>query len=374
MVLTLKILVFNAGKLASIEGAVVRFKHLIIERGFDKVIWVDPVSSRAYYKTEDLDLKVPKNVELVKGGKCASNPVLELIAREKHFLKAAKRYAGEVDAAVFYNSWGTLLARNHLKNNGVPLVFDYIDLMHAFRKNPLERAVAWKSTVQAFKQSDLVLTTARKLQELAKRYNKNSVLIPNGVDCAKLAKVKPKKIKRPAVGFVGGFGDWVDFTSVMPAVRELKNVRFYFIGDGVQKKFLETQTKDKGLKNVFISDGFIPYDEAKSWMAAFDACLIPFKLNELTDAVCPLKLFEYWALKRPTVCTPTYEIKNIATRGETLFAKTPGEWTEKIELLLKNKSLARKTALKGFAKAKEHDWRLLSKKYRKALEGVAKCR
>lgn len=358
----------NAGKLASIEGAVVRFKHLIIERGFDKIVWVDPVTSRAYYKTEDLDVKVPKNVRLVPGGRCAANPALELAAREKHFLAAAKRYAGEVDIAVFYNPWGTLLARSHLKKAGVPLVFDYIDLMHAFRKNPVERAVAFRATLQAFKQSDLVVTTARKLQELAIHYNKNSLLIPNGVDCTKLARIKPKKIKRPAVGFVGGFGDWVDFASVMPAVRELKNVQFYFIGDGLQRKFLETETK--GLKNVFISEGFVPYDEAKAWMAAFDACLIPFKINELTNAVCPLKLFEYWALKRPTVCSPTYEVKNIASRGETLFARTPSEWTKKINLLLTDKSLANKTALKGFSKAKEYDWRLLSKKYRKALEGV----
>jgi len=361
----LKILVLNAGKLASVEGAVVRFKHLIIERGLDEVVWVDPITSRSYYKTEDLDKQIPENVLLVPGGKCAANPALELAAREKHFLAAAKRFVDEVDVAVFYNPWGTLLARSHLKKARVPLVFDYTDLMHAFRKNPFERAIAWKSTVQAFKQSNLVVTTARKLQELAFRYNKNSVLIPNGVDCAKLARVKPKKIKRPAVGFVGGFGDWVDFASIIPAARELKHAFFYFIGDGLQKKFLKEHTK--GLKNVFISKQFLPYNEAKAWMAGFDVCLIPFKLNELTNAVCPLKLFEYWALKRPTISSPTYEIKNIATRGETLFAKTPSEWTDNIRLLLKDKRLAKKTALKGFAKARKHDWRLLSKKYRKAL-------
>ncbi len=364
----MKILVFNAGKFASVEGAVVRFKHLIIERGFDKIVWVDPVTSRSYYKTEDLDMRIPENVVLVPGGKCAANPALELAAREKHFLAAAKRFASWADASVFYNPWGTFLARNHLRKAGVPLVFDYIDLMHAFRKNPVERAVAWKSTVQAFKQSDFIIASSRKLYEIASRYNENSILIPNGVDCAKLAKIKPKKIKRPAVGFVGGFGDWVDFAAVIPTVRELKHVHFYFIGDGVQRKFLENESKD--LKNVFISKQFLPYDEAKAWMAAFDACLIPFKINELTDAVCPLKLFEYWALKRPTICTPTYEIKSIATRGETLFARTPSEWTEKIDLLLSDKRLARSTALKGYVKAKKYDWRLLSKKYRKALKSV----
>jgi len=365
----LRILVLNAGKLASIEGAVVRFRNLVIERATrtrDEVVWVDPVTSRGYYKTEDLDLRVPKNVLLVPGGKCASNPLLELAARERHFLAAAKRFAGKADVAVFYNPWGTRLARGYLKSKGVPLVFDYIDLMQAFRKNPVERAAALHSTIQAVKQSDLVVTTAAKLQEFASRHNENCVLVPNGVDVAKMRRVKPKKIARPAVGFVGGFGDWVDFDAVVPAIKANPRANFYFIGDGVQRGHLLKKTC--GLRNAFVSETFVPYDEARRWMAAFDVCVIPFEINELTDAVCPLKLFEFWSLRKPVVASPTYEIKRIATGGEALFAATPEEWTENIKRMLSDKRLARRFAARGFAKCREYDWRALSKKYRAALK------
>ncbi len=105
----MRILVLNGGTFASIEGAVVRFKNLVANRGKDSVVWVEPVTSRDYYKTEQLDTRVPKNVVVVPGFKVAKNPLGELLAREKHFLKAAKDAlrAGKVDACVFYNAWGT---------------------------------------------------------------------------------------------------------------------------------------------------------------------------------------------------------------------------------------------------------------------------
>jgi glycosyltransferase involved in cell wall biosynthesis len=318
---------------------------------------------------------VPKNVLLVPGGKCAANPLLELAARERHFLAAAKRFAGEVDAAVFYNAWGTRLARGYLKSKGVPLVFDYIDLMQAFRKNPVERAAALHSTIQAIKQSDLVVATAAKLREFASRHNENVALVPNGVDVAKMRKVKPKKITRPAVGFVGGFGDWVDFDAVIPAIKANSRAHFYFIGDGMQRGGLIEKTR--GLRNAFVSETFAPYDEARKWMAAFDVCVVPFKINELTNAVCPLKLFEFWALRKPVVASPTFEIKRIASEGGgggALFARTPAEWTRAIERLLSDEKLATRVAAAGFAKARRYDWRLLSERYRNELRKVVACR
>lgn len=355
----MKIIVLNGGKYASIEGAVVRFKNLVVSTG-TKVVWVEPVSSRDVYKTEDLDQNVPYNVTLVKGSKCAKNPILELIAREKHFLKAVKEHPSDV--CVIYNSWGTHLARKYLKRKGTPIIFDYIDLIHDFRSNPVEKYASKASTISAFKDSFAVITTAHKIFDFAAKHHGNVKLIPNGVNLEFFSNVTPLKLKHPSVGFVGGFGDWVDFELLMNVAKKLPSVTFYCIGDGVGRKVIEKHH----LKNVVVSDGFVPQDVARRYMASFDVCVIPFKVNKLTDAVCPLKLFEYLSLKKPVVISPTFELKKII-KTEALFAESTDEWVDAISKIIASKKLAADLGAKGFLKAKEHSWKKLSKDYMKIL-------
>lgn len=359
----MKILVLNGGKLSSIEGAVIRFKNLIIKGRKHEVNWADPVYSRSCYKTEELDKEVPKNVKLIPGKKVSSNPLLELMEREKHFLKVVRE--NECDVCVFYNSWGTYLARKYLKSKRIPVVFDYIDLMHLFRSGNVEKAVARKSTAQALRESDLVITTAHTILEDAKKYNPKAVLIPNGVDFDEARKAKKLKINHPAVGFVGGFGEWVDWDLILEVAKKDRNISFYFIGDGYGRKKIEEA--GKGSHNIMVSESFVPFQEARNWMTSFDACVIPFKVNELTDAVCPLKLFEYWALKKPVIVTRTYELGKII-KDEATFASSAKEWEETISKICSDKKKAKKLGEKGFEKAKQYDWKKLGKKYERELE------
>jgi glycosyltransferase involved in cell wall biosynthesis len=46
-----------------------------------------------------------------------------------------------------------------------------------------------------------------------------------------------------------------------------------------------------------------PHDELPHYVAAMDVCLIPFRVTPLTHGVNPNKLWEYFALGKPVVCT-----------------------------------------------------------------------
>ena len=372
----MNILVFSAGKYSSLDGSVVRFKNLVVNRDAGaKTVWIDG-SSQKIYKTENLDSKIPANVKVIAGIGQAKNAASELVARERHFLRYAEQYAEWADVAVFYSPWGCKLARRELKKRGVPLVFDYIDLIHRFRANPLERIASRLSVLDALKTSDLVVATAFNLFEDAGRLNEKVELIANGADVRKIAlckavPLKQGKVRTPSVGFVGGFGKWVDFDSVLAAAKEMNGVHFYFIGDGVQRSKLEQASKR--LKNVFVSPQFVPQPAAFEWMASMDACLIPFSKNELTDAVCPIKLFEYWSLKKPVISSRIFEVERIA--GESvLYASTPKEYEKAVERLLCDSALRSKLSKNGFAIAKQFDWNKLSVKFINALKSVAKKR
>ncbi len=358
----MNVLVLNGGKFASIEGAVVRFKNLIVQNTDFHVTWAEPVISRKRYKTEDLDPDVPKNVTLLPGKTCRPDPLSEWWTRENHFLQAAKNT--DADVCVIYNAWGTRRAQAYLKKKGVPVVFDCIDFMHAFRRNPLERAVSRHATVDALKQSDAVVTTAHKLHEDALQYNANSHLVSNGVDVDFFADATAQKLEGPSVGFVGGFGDWLDFKKLHTAMQDA-GIRFYFIGDGPAKGDLPAQD------NVWVSDGFLPQTEARRYVKGVDVCVIPFKRNALTDAVCPLKLFEYWAASKPVIASPTYELKRLI-RDEALFADTQKEWKDAIASLCHDPGARTRLGAKGFIRSKRYSWKNLSRRFASILQDVTK--
>ena len=362
----MKILVLNAGRFLSPEGGAVRFKNLVVNRRpCEEVYWIDPAYSRATYDDDEVEKSVAKNVFITKGFKTSSNPLVELWQREKHFLNAAKRFGRECDVAVCYNSWGTFLARRWLKRCGVPLVFDYTDLMHAFRKG-IQRVVSRWSVSQALEQADFVFTTAQALSEDAARHNKNVELVPNGVDMNFYSQARQKKLAHPNAGFVGGIGEWVDAESIAETAFALQKTRFYFVGDGPKRGLLEA----RALPNLEVT-GLVPHAEARDWAAGFDACLIPFLQNELTDAVCPIKLFEYWALGKPVVSAPLREVKRI-TGDAVLYASTPREWRDAVSEVLEDDNVARELSEKGKRVVKDYDWKKLGEKYFSKLEALAR--
>ncbi|NYZ75467.1 glycosyltransferase [Candidatus Micrarchaeota archaeon] len=358
----MRILVFNAGRYLSPEGGAVRFKNLVVQNNPEhEIFWVDPVYSRSTYSSEAVEREIPHNVHLIKGFKSSSNPLIELWQREKHFLKAVK--TASCDVAVFYNSWGTYLARRWLKKNKIPLVFDYIDLMHAFRKGLQSKVARW-SVVQALKQADLVITTAQALFEDAKQFNKNVCLITNGVNIDYFAETRPKPLKHPSVGFVGSLGEWVDLASLLETARREPKITFYLVGDGPGHRLVE----EAALPNVVLT-GFVPYAEAKNYAASFDVCVVPFKKSELTDAVSPIKMFEYWALGKPVIAAPTREIKRLAGKA-VIYASTPDELQGGIKRILEDKELAQLLSNEARKIVLNYDWRALGKEYLQAIETV----
>jgi len=55
--------------------------------------------------------------------------------------------------------------------------------------------------------------------------------------------------------------------------------------------------------------GSRPYGDMASLLAAFDVCIIPFVLNQVTHATDPVKLYEYLAQGKPVVATDMAEIR-----------------------------------------------------------------
>jgi glycosyltransferase involved in cell wall biosynthesis len=163
-------------------------------------------------------------------------------------------------------------------------------------------------------KSDLVLTTSSALQKAKKGWNKNTVLVPHGVDFHHFNKaVKedlpcPEEIKNipsPKFGFFGLIRDWVDLDLIASVAEKRPEWNFVFIGDADSNVNL---SKYRKYKNIYFL-GRKKYEDLPAFCRYFDIGIIPFKVNELTYAVNPIKLREYLSAGLPVISTPMPEVK-----------------------------------------------------------------
>src|SRR5262249_14366028 len=147
---------------------------------------------------------------------------------------------------------------------------------------------------------DGLVVTSRPLAR--KRRNGCPLLhLPHGVDFdhfhEALVHSPPvpalESLSRPIVGFFGLISAWVDLELIAYLSEQIPPASFVLLGRAdVDLGPLAHRPNVHHL-------GLIPYAELPGYARYFDIGLIPFVLNQLTRAVNPLKLLEYFALGLP---------------------------------------------------------------------------
>jgi hypothetical protein len=111
---------------------------------------------------------------------------------------------------------------------------------------------------------------------------------------------------RRVIGYYGALAKWFDYDLVAKLARARQDWNILLIGydyDGsLQNARLER------LANVRIVPA-VPYAELPRHAVWFDVAMIPFKVNEITLATSPIKLFEYMAMGLPVVTTALPECR-----------------------------------------------------------------
>jgi glycosyltransferase involved in cell wall biosynthesis len=160
-------------------------------------------------------------------------------------------------------------------------------------------------------RADLVFTSAKQLFEECRLFNPHTHFVTHGVDVAhferSLESTTPvptdvATLPRPIVGFFGLLADWVDLPLIRSLALDRPQWSFVLIG-----KVAMDLDPLKGLPNVHCL-GQKPYADLPGYCRGFDVALIPFRRNELTQRVNPLKLREYLAAGLPVVATPLPEV------------------------------------------------------------------
>ena len=322
-----------------------------------KVYWLDPIKVKWYPHFEKINKDVNlQNVEIINQDLFYPKlSIWYLIKSEWESLKKFWKLRKKVDYFVNYwplwNFWAFLLAKVLRKK----VISFYVDDYVALSKNKLLKILLKIILPLWFKLSDKVFTTAKILEKQVKKYKKNDVYyFPNWVNLSKLEKHKPEKIEKlKSIWFVWALWNWVDWELIIDLAKKFINIKFEIVWDGEIFNYLKIEKEKNNLNNLILY-WFKPHKEALEIIKDTDVTIIPFKVNNITDAVSPVKLFEYWSLWKTSIVSNTLELKQF--EEELFIYKNKEDLFDLIAKLVNNTEEIYKKAVLSNKKLVDFDW------------------
>jgi len=187
---------------------------------------------------------------------------------------------------------------------GRHLVYDCLDYHAGFHDQP--NLGLLENERNLVEKADAVVATSDRLADSFHLVKKCHV-IRNGCEFDFFSKaVRVKSASSPIIGYVGAVSEWFDGQLLFQVARDRPDWQFHIYGSTVGGEIAAVRS----LANVYFF-GEIPYESVPSAIAHFDVCIIPFKLNLLTLATNPVKVYEYLAVGRPVVSTALPELSGM---------------------------------------------------------------
>lgn len=188
-------------------------------------------------------------------------------------------------------------------------VYDCMDHHEGFGNVPEKLIETEKKMLQ---ESDLVVITSTWLENYARNYNPNCVVIRNASEFEHFANPPPKHYSdtkgRKIIGYYGAIAEWFDLDLIRAIAQAEPTILILLVGNDTIKAAEAVKT----IPNiVFI--GEVPYARLPYYLHAFDVCLLPFLISPLTLATNPVKVYEYLAAGKPIVCTDLPEISQFGS-------------------------------------------------------------
>lgn len=236
------------------------------------------------------------------------------------------------------------------------LVYEYIDDFSLFYYYTADMKETHNKLIQ---KADLTVCTAQALYQDALHLSEKVLLSPNAGDywffhnnrnCAVEPSLYAKIHNYQCVlGYYGCLAEWFDYDLVISIAKQEKEWCFVLVGycfDGTISRLNEA-----ALDNIIVYPAQ-PYKSLPAFVSAFDIQIIPFVINEITNATSPVKLFEYMATGKPILTSRMPEClqyKSVATYQST------NDFVEKVNLLMAKRNDPSFYAIMD-AEAKANTW------------------
>ncbi len=200
--------------------------------------------------------------------------------------------------------------------------------------------------------ADLVVVTGQRLLDKWATVNPRTVLARNAADFAHFHQPPPNDLladaPRPTVGYFGAIAEWFDLALMLRLARARPQYSFVLLG-GV---FNVPTGELRALPNVYVL-GQKPYALMPAYLQRFDACLIPFKVNPITEATDPVKFYEYISQGKPVVAPRMPEL--YPYQDYLYIAADHDDFLRQVDLAVQEDNAALRE--RRIALAQENTWR-----------------
>jgi GT2 family glycosyltransferase len=264
------------------------------------------------------------------------------------------RQAYNINEAIGYvmiPAWGNV-ARAVQQRWGWRIVYDCMDEWENFPGIQQESLALEKEMVQS---CDLLVVTAQRLHDKWQSYRRPPqpiVLARNAADYQfYAARCRPNdllgQIPRPVIGYYGAIADWFDVALLAEVACLRPNYTFVLLG-GV---FDVDVSSLQALSNVQLL-GQQPYETMPQYLYHFAACMIPFKINPITEATDPVKFYEYLSGGKPVVSVKLPELEPY--RDYVYLAESAADFAEQLDRALAEDGPQKAEQRKALAR--QHSW------------------
>ena len=182
--------------------------------------------------------------------------------------------------------------------------------------------------------ADAVIVSNPVLAERHRMERSDLLLVENGVDMSRFTidgPVAPELSgKSGLVGYHGAIAPWFDFDLAMAVANSRPSLEFVFVGP-IDPRVEDQAALLMALPNVTYHPEH-PVARIAEFVRGFSVGLVPFVVDELTQAVTPLKMYEYMACGIPVVTTP---LPACVEHPAVEAASDPISFAERIDLALK---------------------------------------
>jgi glycosyltransferase involved in cell wall biosynthesis len=268
-------------------------------------------------------------------------------ARARLLARGCKRVA----LYVFRPDFGSVL--DHIEND---LSIYHIDDEYSFSAtetgiSPVERSLL-ESAGEVFIHSPAMM---RKKGHL----NPNTEFVPNGVDFKLYATPVPepedlRNIPHPRIGYVGTMKRMVDWELLLELTADRPQWSFVFIGPKAPHPEIDDLLRKMAERpNVHFLEAK-PTERLGDYLQHFDVGTMPYRIDDYTKYIYPLKMHEYLASGRPVVSTP---ISSVEEFGYVIgLSRSREEWMNALDQALSPQENAPNRRAQRQAVAREHDW------------------
>jgi glycosyltransferase involved in cell wall biosynthesis len=209
---------------------------------------------------------------------------------------------------------------------------------------------------------DQVITVSPMMFERKGRLNSNSLQVTNGVTYEAFATPSAEPadlagIPHPRLGYSGYLKKQLDWKLLLALATRHPEWSFVFVGETRPHAEIRQLLEEmKALPNVHFL-GAKPSTEMARYPQHFDVCLMPYRMNDYSKYIFPLKLYEYLAGGRPALSIP---LPSLAGLGQLVPVATGvEEWESAIARLLEPGADTAERREERQAEARRHDWNVI---------------